>query len=128
MKQSFNKKIVSVTQTSEFWIALLFLAGTMFFFAQVSRQPRLSSLETKEQVVVTPTPTAVPLIRTQQPSEVGQNAGVTVTVKVGDTFWKLAQRYCGSHQYAQSIAAQNGYTNVRRLRDGAHLRIVCGLK
>lgn len=119
---------MSATRTSEFWIALLFLAGTMFFFAQVSRQPRPNNLETTEQSVVTPTPTAVPIIRTQQPTQVAQNAGVTVTVKVGDTFWKLSQRYCGSHQYAESIAAQNGYTNVRRLRDGARLHIVCGLK
>lgn len=48
-----------------------------------------------------------------------------VTVKKDQTFWELAKRYCGSHTFAETLARNNGYKSVSKLRQGDTITINC---
>jgi hypothetical protein len=48
-----------------------------------------------------------------------------IKVKKDQTFWEIAKRYCGSHTFAESLAANNGYASVSKLREGDVITITC---
>lgn len=55
-------------------------------------------------------------------------AALRVKVKKDQTFWEIAKRYCGSHQYADALARNNGYKSVSKLREGDTLTINCSTR
>ncbi|MBP7774324.1 LysM peptidoglycan-binding domain-containing protein [Candidatus Woesebacteria bacterium] len=127
MKQIQTSHTASVFKTTEFWLAMIFLAGSIFFFTRpAEKTPIQESPEQIQRLVASPTPQ--PILKSQQIEQPAQQKSISVKVKSGDTFWQLAQKHCGSHRYAESIAASNGYSNVHKLREGATIQIICTLK
>ena len=53
------------------------------------------------------------------------NSGEVVTVGEGDTFWKLASKYCGSGLLATTLREANGFSVSQLLHEGDELRVVC---
>ncbi len=127
MKQIKTSNTASVFKTTEFWLTMIFLAGSIFFFTQpVEKSPQRENQEQVEKLVTSPTPQ--PILKSSIPQQSAPQKAIIVKVKSGDTFWQLAQKHCGSHRFAENIAAANGYSNVHRLREGATISIMCGLK
>ncbi len=120
-----QKQIIKTLSTPNFWMIMLFTAGTIFFF---THQPVREEKPALPKAVVRTSPTPVPLIKSPVNKSNVQTMGTTIKVRAGETFWTLARKHCGSHRYAESIAAQNGYTNARKLREGAVLHLTCVLK
>lgn len=120
-----QKRIITTAKTTEFWLAMMFIAGTLFFF---TKEPWVQEKPVPPKAVIKTSPTPVPLIKSPVSDPEVNKAGITIKVRAGETFWSLARKHCGSHRYAESIAAQNGYTNARRLREGAVLHLTCALK
>lgn len=127
MKQTKTARTASVFKSTEFWLVMIFLAGSIFFFTRPIEKPKLQESANQVKKIV-PTPTPQPILKSNNFEQLTQQKGATVKVKSGDTFWQLAQKHCGSHRFAENIATANGYSNVRKLREGDTLTIMCGLK
>lgn len=83
--------------------------------------PAASLTTASDSALFVPSPTLVPTptaTTTAQPAQ-------RVTVKKDQTFWELAKRYCGSHTFAETLARNNGYKSVSKLRQGDSITINC---
>ena len=60
----------------------------------------------------------------QQIKKFPDTGTVTIMVKEGDNFWKIAEQACGNGVFAESIQEQSGYEG-RSLQPGDKLTISC---
>jgi len=82
-------------------------------------------IEAKQEVtptiMVTPTPAKKSI---QQIKKFADTGAITVTAQEGDSFWKIADRVCGTGVLSESIQEQNKYTN-QSLQMGDVLMVNC---
>ena len=81
--------------------------------ASMATQSATATLSATRAPSASPTPSATPA------------AALRVKVKKDQTFWEIAKRYCGSHQYADTLARNNGYKSVSKLREGDVITVTC---
>lgn len=127
MKHKQTSHTESLFKSTEFWLAMIFVAGSIFFFTRPADKPlQQENSEQINKIVTTSTPQSI--LKSSNLEQPTQQKNIIVKVRYGDTFWQLAQKHCGSHRFAESIATANGYSDVRRLREGDTLSIACALK
>ena len=107
------------------WVIIVITGIVGLFVINTPRPAARSKMKhaTTQCAQATPTPTvaATPVLQPLTSFE-------TVVVKPNESFWQLARKHCGSHRFSETLAAYNGYTNVRKLRAGATIAIVCSNK
>ena len=118
------------------WVIIV-ITGIVGLFVINSPRPAARSKmkhATTQCAQATPTPTVAatpvlqPLLKNTATQHEPLTSFETVVVKPNESFWQLARKHCGSHRFSETLAAYNGYTNVRKLRAGATIAIVCSNK
>lgn len=95
----------------------------------MSRVPEAQEASESATPSATPAPSATPILMdTLSEAPAMDRKFLKVRVKPNETLWQIARKHCGTHRYADSIARYNGIEDVRKVRAGSELTIVCALK
>ena len=115
-----------------FWLSLIALGivGTLLYTpAQPQNMSLAPEVSQSPTPVATSRPTPRPIVLNKQITAPATDTKfVTIRVQPDQTLWQIARKHCGSHRYIESIARYNGIADVRKVRAGSSLTIICALK
>ena len=82
------------------------------------------------EVIVVPTPTPTPALKSETATssattQTASPSGKVVRVLMGDTFGKLAFKYCGTVKKAEELQTANNYSDPRLLKENDRIVITC---
>jgi len=139
MNKKELKNIKELAMKPELYLGIATLCIVVAFVIKATFKPAVhlafpSVTSTPAPTVVAPTKvvTAKQVVaqKTEEKKSMKQikkfadTGAVVVTVKEGDSFWKIAEKVCGTGAVANTIQEQNGYENVA-LQPGDTITVSC---